>query len=902
MGVRNPVHVFLIGVAVLLCGAAFAVADDALSLNQRVRNIYSDVEHLIADSSKPAAVRADAAFRISRLEADPELLTELRLTDSAAADVFAVREVLRQYEFARARERIEPLLQSSSPAARRLHYHWLFLIDDLPTVEQLYQAQLAADSKNTTAQLARAELLLRTLQYDAAAKEFESVLVTSTNPLELADSKLGLAKIYGKQNDSQRALDTLLTTLNADMFTADIIFQIGYQLIDQSRVSEAIDMFGEALRWNPGHELAHYFLGNGYARLNYTQLEEKYPTELADKSAHARLRKAIASFAAGNAERANRQTMQVHDAYPRFVPATAFMASLHWSQGEYDEAADWFRQALAICPEYGRAHSGLARTLETKRLRLSIHRERADSILNATPLPNVPRVDEYVLNWKSLSPRHQKQVALAVEPWRLYLPLLVESGHHHYIKPLHEKLSESPGLETLVDQRIGYDSRLWDDVRGCGGYTTVTGIEDVERSIYWSYNTVLHELTHQVHGVFPPDDAQRLVDAYHVSRNLEDAGTKVFMSQYQSASVWEYFAEGANGYYSPRRDEYDTREIVRERLFELDTTLVRLVEHYVAAPNLAACYPVGLVNAADDRVERNEISQALSFSRKAYERAPQADVVLAELSYLYSLRNEDRKALAFAESLRVHYPTKAEAYSRWYYAKYFTDGNVRAGAEYLRGGISMVDSTERKTVRQALGNALWHDGDYAGAADLYQHVLAEHANDSDALWGLGLAFGDAGRYAEADSAFQKALLERSGIADLRLDYARILLMADRLADAETQVHEAELLMPGDPAVVTMQGWIAAIKGDWKQALAAYNQAVNNAPHDRLAAVLRIDALRHTGQEKKAAKEQRRLSKQREIDVPAWVYSKSRSAFATGYAWPHYLRDLLSEFKNNQVRL
>ena len=118
---------------------------------------------------------------------------------------------------------------------------------------------------------------------------------------------------------------------------------------------------------------------------------------------------------------------------------------------------------------------------------------------------------------------------------------------------------------------------------------------------------------------------------------------------------------------------------------------------------------------------------------------------------------------------------------------------------------------------------------------------------------------------------------------------------------EGPTHLAER-MPGDPAVVTMQGWIAAIKGDWKQALAAYNQAVNNAPHDRLAAVLRIDALRHTGQEKKAAKEQRRLSKQREIDVPAWVYSKSRSAFATGYAWPHYLRDLLSEFKNNQVRL
>jgi hypothetical protein len=34
-------------------------------------------------------------------------------------------------------------------------------------------------------------------------------------------------------------------------------------------------------------------------------------------------------------------------------------------------------------------------------------------------------------------------------------------------------LSETPGLATLRDTRINYDSRLWDDVRGAGGYNTV---------------------------------------------------------------------------------------------------------------------------------------------------------------------------------------------------------------------------------------------------------------------------------------------------------------------------------------------------------------------------------------------------------------------------------------------
>jgi len=67
------------------------------------------------------------------------------------------------------------------------------------------------------------------------------------------------------------------------------------------------------------------------------------------------------------------------------------------------------------------------------------------------------------------------------------------------------------------------------------------------------------------------------------------------MSRYQQSSVWEYFAEGANAYYSPRRDKYDTREIVRERLLQMDTTLVSLIQYYTKAPNLKDCYPVGFV-------------------------------------------------------------------------------------------------------------------------------------------------------------------------------------------------------------------------------------------------------------------------------------------------------------------
>ncbi|MBL0062607.1 MAG: hypothetical protein IPP40_14260 [bacterium] len=225
--------------------------------------------------------------------------------------------------------------------------------------------------------------------------------------------------------------------------------------------------------------------------------------------------------------------------------------SKEWMRGEFEAAMGHFFAALDLVPDYGRAHNGVAKCLEQMRLRENVYRAADQAAFDAKPYPQIPMIEQYILNWESLSERHKKQVAISVEPWKDYIPVLVASGSHHYIKPLHEKLSEVPGLETIADQRISYDSRLWDDVRGCGGYTTVTGVEDVERSIYNKYNTVLHELTHQVHGVFPPEDQQKIEDLYREASAKDAAGEEVFASRYQGSSVWEYFAEGMNSYFSP---------------------------------------------------------------------------------------------------------------------------------------------------------------------------------------------------------------------------------------------------------------------------------------------------------------------------------------------------------------
>ncbi len=229
-------------------------------------------------------------------------------------------------------------------------------------------------------------------------------------------------------------------------------------------------------------------------------------------------------------------------------------------------------------------------------------------------------------------------------------------------------------------------------------------------------------------------------------------------------------------------------------------------------------------------------------------------MALKELSRVYSLIDRDSLALSYADTLIARFPRKAASYVQKATARAYTDGNEAAILEILERALSAVDSTERNPLRRALGKALWYNGRYADAAAQYRLVLGEIRNDPEALWGLGLALGDGGNIAGADSAFQQALLGRSGIVELRLDYARVLLQAGRLDDASAQIEEAQLLARGDPLVVTMKGWLMAERGEWKLALASLDRAMEMAPDQRLAfgvAHQGTETLRAAGEEARA---------------------------------------------------
>jgi tetratricopeptide (TPR) repeat protein len=770
----------------------------------------------------------------------------------AATDTARLQALLTAQRFDAARPALEALLHAPRPdaAERAVVYEWLFARGDAAAVDRRTRGVLADAQAEAVDLLAAGRLALERRDFERARLCFERALRRATRPAEQAQAWRGLGLRHHQLREFDTALQLLERSLAAER-TADGLASLAETLIRLSRTQDAIAAAEAAVALNPHHEAAHYLLGNGYVRENYSQLAAR-----------------------------------LGDAFPPLL-AEVRRASDAFEQGRFDDALAISLAVLQRCPELGRAHAIAAKALESQRLALEVHRAEDERRFAATPMPDVPGIERYVLNWHDLSPRHRKRVALSVAPWKAFIPVLVEGGATHYIKPMWMRLSETPQAHALRDARIDYDSRLWDDVRGMGGHFTVTGIEDVERSIFERYNTVLHELTHQVHGVLTAAQSRR-IEALYQQAKARDARTRNgFLSRYAGGSVWEYFAEGANAEASPRRDAYDGREIVRERLIEIDPALRALVRELFAQRDTRASLPIALVNAAQQKLEDGRLGDARPLLERALALAPQDETALAARLHTLALAGDGEGARALATRALARHPRSgtlrvAAADALWH-------GGAPLAAEVVPGlqrARAALRGEDRFRVDLALADHHRRLGDAAAALAAYDAVLAYQADQPEALWGRAAALALAGRWDEAFTQYEAALRLRTGLLPLRRDYALDLLRAGRRDAARAQLREALLLDPRDPDTRALEAWLTLADGDAAAALAAAEAAVAAAAWSDLAVIVRAGALQALG---RAGDAQAALAPLRQRIAagapPRYVYRPEKSAWLSVQALP-----------------
>lgn len=773
-------------------------------------------------------------------------------TAQATADAARLQQLLTEQQYAAVRVDMEALLREKQPdaAEREAVYLWLFARDDGAAIDRRTRGALTDAKAEAIDLLAAGRLALDRRDFERAKACFERALDKATRPVDKAQALRGL----GQRHYQLREFDASLAQLEkgiAQARTADGLSALADTLIRLGRTEDAITAAEGAVALNRHHEAAHYLLGNGYVRENYSQLAARLGDGFAPLLADVR------------------------------------RASDAFEKGDFGTALSLSLAVLERCPQLGRAHAIAAKALESQRFVVDVHRADYERRFAATPMPRVPGIERYVLNWKALSPRHQKRVALSVAPWKAFIPVLVEGGATHFIKPMWMRLSETPQAHALKDARIDYDSRLWDDVRGMGGHFTVTGIEDVERNIFDKYNTVLHELTHQVHGVLTADQSRSIEALYQQAKAREAQTRNGFLSRYAGGSVWEYFAEGANAEASPRRDAYDGREIVRERLIAMDPALRQAIQRFYAQRDTRASLPIALVNAGYQRLEDGKLAEAKPLFARALKLAPTDERALTAQLYAVALEGDGAAVGELATRALAAHPRSGAL--RAGVADALWHGGRALAAEVLPGlarDVAQLQGEDRFRVDLALADYHRRLGDVAQAQAAYQAVLAYQGDQPEALWGRAATLALAGQWDEAFKQYEAVLRLRTGLVPLRRDYALDLLRAGRIEDARAQVKATLLLDPADPDTLALKGWLALAGGDATAARRDAEEALRLGPWSDLAVIVQAAALRALGQADAAAAALAPLKQRIAANaVPRYVYRPEKSAWFSVHELP-----------------
>jgi len=872
--------------------------------------------------------RTERLLRTERQPSTPERLRLLlatgrpdeaaRVMDRASGDprelaVARARVMLARQDFAplAAAMATIPVGPEAHERERALGFAWRVARDDAAGVDAATRAAVASsdDAAHLPELLAAGKLAFERLDYPRADSLFARALAAIVVPADApawgdpalssrATGLTGRALVQQKRREWDASLATLMEALAADA-TAEGLMALTETLIRLGRTDEAISAAEWAVKLAPYHDGAHYMLGNGYARKNYTQLAAAYPAVFADAGGRAKLAAADAHLAAGRRDAARAAYAAVVKSNPGWVDARIRLASLDFEDGRFAEARDGCFAALATCSEYGRAHAVLAKALEAQRFAVDVHRPGYEARFAAAPNPSVPGIEKFVANWKSLSPRHQKRVALSVAPWQRFIPVLVEGGASYYIKPLYMLLSDCPNLETLRDTRINYDSRLWDDVRGCGGYHTVTGIEDVERTIFDRYNTVLHELTHQVHGVLPADDAREIQEHYRRAKERDDRTKDAYLSRYAGGSVWEYYAEGANALESPMRDAYDPREVVRERLLRMDPDLQKLVERHFARTDVSASYPIAYASGGDDRVGRGKVDEGVPLYRKALSYDPNNETALVSLANALILGGRAAEAETVAARAVAAHAASGPARTTRADAMWQAGRGLAAARAGLEAARAEVRAEDRYQIDLAIGRGAWLAGDAARALAAYDSVLAYQSDNPGGLQGRAAALALGGRADEAFRQYDAAVRMRTGVVDLRNDYARELLRAGKVSEARVQLAEAKLLDEENPTAEALRAWADLAEGRLDAARAQAKQALAWGPWCDLARIVHGAIERRAGNAAAAAAAWAPVEKRiAENAPPGYVFRPKLSTWEEIHTLPAVERGILETFRGD----
>jgi len=800
----------------------------------------ADLETLIRETARRAeASPADTALlhTLARMEtaggrcgeAEKHLASAMDLAGRKASLLLSLAEVqFRTYRFSDFEKTLAEArrLDPDDPETRLLEARYDVLRMDYDAARRIYEDLSRRLPSSPSPLLGLAEILYeeqRLEESEATAKKALALNPQSSRAYSL------LSQIHRFRQNNEGWKETARKAVELDPLDAEARVRRAFVLTRlEGKLREGYEEVRTALRLDPYCHSAYSFLGNGGTPYDYREQPAVLSKEAKDHAASipaetktkidALLEEGDKHLLAHRYGEALAAADRALDLDPRNVTALIWRGSALYHQKELEKALTAFRRALEHNPDYGLAHYGASQVLLRMKDRVNVRLPEMEKIFATMDAPEPEGLRDVFTNYDECDEELQRIIRLSVAPLGNYMKVLKIAGATYYIQPFHRFLWQSPKHPGLRGRRT-FDLRLWDDVKGVGGFHAVAAADWQRDFKYFRTNVLLHEFTHQVHQFLSRNEREEVKRLF-----LKAKKERRTLTYYADYNEMEYLAVAVPAYAAEiklgvghiredlRRidpdlyvfiDKMNKKESYRENeiqayLRKAQTALreegpERAAAVYNEALSAYGAHPdllVGQGSALRLRSRWDEARKSFEEARKNFPKEPGPAVALAE-NVLYAERDFGR-ALNQLDAAAREFPDSFEVFAR-------------LGETALAAG--RLDEAEKASVR----------------------ALEIDPYSAPAYITLARSFFYREDYDEAERAYQRAFeiskLDASAFADV----AQLLLEKGKSAESETALETARSLGPKDPRVRDIQAFFAARRGDVPAALEILTALIRERP-------------------------------------------------------------------------
>lgn len=266
------------------------------------------------------------------------------------------------------------------------------------------------------------------------------------------------------------------------------------------------------------------------------------------------------------------------------VPAPALRDAVGFLRaGRLDAGVDRLRAVLHADPGNPVAHRLLGEALFQTRARHSMACCAPEFARVAELLPE-PQVDAriaalFMPDFPGLTGERREVAERALAVFGSRIPELIRKGGGHDLLAEAERTTDAASRASLRGRRT-FDGRVWDDVRGIGGLRAATGIEALDEASTFGFDTLVHEIAHQVH-LYGFDRRSVQVRIRRLYQRAVDEGR--CLDYYAATNYAEYFGQGVEAFVSlvKRPAVEATHAHTRFELMRVDPELHALIAELV---------------------------------------------------------------------------------------------------------------------------------------------------------------------------------------------------------------------------------------------------------------------------------------------------------------------------------